>query len=106
MPKYRFDGDLMACSIDVLAPITIGEDQGDQEMPPCYSDFVYVRRPCQRWRFREVNNLRVIIISIILCLQRLLHCFSGYRARNLVYQTQTALKHTHDIGKNIPEKVQ
>ena len=25
----------------------IGEDQGDQEMPPCVTGFVYVRRRCQ-----------------------------------------------------------
>jgi hypothetical protein len=47
VPKYRFDGDLMACSIDDLTPFIIGEAQGDQEMPPCRIGFVSVRRQCQ-----------------------------------------------------------
>lgn len=50
VPKCRYGLMVMACSAnDELSPkCDVGEAQGDQEMPPCVTGFLSVRRTGMR----------------------------------------------------------
>ena len=76
----------MAYTLMFLHQLLTGEDQGDQEMPPCVLYFMYVRRQCQVMSvgrvFETVKKNSLIILEFhVFTLNTT--CSSGHRARNL-----------------------
>ena len=76
----------MAYTLMFLHQLLTGEDQGDQEMPPCVLYFMYVRRQCQVMsvgRVFETGREEFTHNFRISCFTLNTTCSSGHRARNL-----------------------